>query len=265
MTLAMSCTGCQMASDRSRPGPKGLRSARSTRASAFTSAASTSATTIVTSTRPAGCSPLRRRVRRRRAGVRRGHVRRLGCRRVAEMSAAAGRTRAPRSSPKASDEDQNAEVDERGHAVGAEDVDDGEGAGEARRPGGPGRGWRSGPGRARRGGAARTGWPASSAMVARSRPVTSSSGWVPATMPPITSKAAPMDSARKKIHARQTTLKVSTHWRTAVSARREHRARVVGRPPLLHDALDDQVAAVDRAPHEERPRPRRATARRSPS
>ena len=38
-TLATSCTGCQIVSDRSRPGPSGLRSARSTSASAFTSAA----------------------------------------------------------------------------------------------------------------------------------------------------------------------------------------------------------------------------------
>ena len=39
MTLAMSWTGCQTTSDRSRLRPSGLRSARSTSASAFTSAA----------------------------------------------------------------------------------------------------------------------------------------------------------------------------------------------------------------------------------
>ena len=48
--------------------------------------------------------------------------------------------------------------------------------------------------------------------------MTSSLGWVPATIPPITSKASPMEGARKKIQARHTRLKVSTHWRTTVNA-----------------------------------------------
>ena len=51
---ATSCTGCQMASDRSRVSPKGLRSARSTSASALTRAASPSPSSIVTRTRAAG-------------------------------------------------------------------------------------------------------------------------------------------------------------------------------------------------------------------
>ena len=69
MTWATSCTGCQMASDRSRPAPSGLRSARSTSASAFTSAASDEADEHVSEDAPGRLlAAPRRRARRGGAG-----------------------------------------------------------------------------------------------------------------------------------------------------------------------------------------------------
>src|SRR5690554_4385804 len=94
-----------MASERSRPGPNGLRSARSTMASAFTSAARTRPTSITTSTCPAVCSAAGRRRRRRRQP---------------RSGGSGGEGKVPVTS--------ELEVDERGDALGAEDVDGGEGA-----------------------------------------------------------------------------------------------------------------------------------------
>ena len=149
------------------------------------------------------------------------------------------------------------EVDEGGHAARAERVDDQQRDAEERRPSRPGTAARSAAmtGRSRHAGrTARRCRPRSRAAPNRSPAATASPQCDGSTMPVMTSHAFEIDSARKKIHAKHTIWKMTMRWPTARAARvgGSGRPRAVAR--LAAPVLELRNAAVDRAPHHERPR-----------